>query len=138
MKKFVLALTLVAISSFAFAQSLVSNTKTAVNTFGAENAIFKWTETTFDFGKVKQNVPATHEFTFINTGDIPLVISSVKASCGCTVADYTKDPIPAGGKGFVKATYNAAHAGLFTKTVTVNANTQESVVVLTIKGEVIL
>jgi hypothetical protein len=102
-----------------------------------DNAIFNWLETTFDFGKIKQNKPVTHEFDFVNKGTSPLIISSVKASCGCTVAEYSKDPIAPGQQGFVKATYNAAHAGAFTKTVTINANTDNAAVVLTIKGEVV-
>ena len=83
------------------------------------------------------NKPVTHEFRFTNSGDAPLVISSVQASCGCTVTDYSKDPIAPGSEGYVKATYNAAKVGVFSKTVTVNANAAESVVQLTIKGEVV-
>jgi hypothetical protein len=83
------------------------------------------------------NNPVTHEFKFTNTGNAPLVISSVQASCGCTVTEYSKEPIPVGGQGYVKATYNAAKLGVFTKSVTVNANAEESVVQLTIKGEVV-
>lgn len=98
---------------------------------------FAWTETTFNFGQIKIAVPVTHEFTFTNNGKEPLIISSVQASCGCTVASYTKDPILPGGKGFVKATYNAAKAGTFTKTITVNSNVDGGVVLLTIKGEVV-
>lgn len=100
------------------------------------NASFKWSVTVFDFGKVKVNKPVSHKFTFTNNGDSPLVISSVQASCGCTVADYSKDPIEPGQQGFVNATYNAAHVGVFSKTVTVNANIPDGAVVLTIKGEV--
>lgn len=98
---------------------------------------FSWTTTTHDFGKIKVNKPVTHEFKFTNAGDGTLVISSVQASCGCTVTDYTKDPIPAGAEGYVKATYNAAKVGAFTKTVTVNANAGEGVVQLVVKGEVV-
>lgn len=101
-----------------------------------EGPAFAWTVTLFDFGKIKQSKPVTHEFTFTNSGDVPLVISSVQASCGCTVAEYSKEPIPAGGQGFVKATYNAAKTGVFTKTITINSNTAEPVL-LTIKGEVV-
>lgn len=100
-------------------------------------AVFNWNSTEFDFGKVQKGTPVTHEFTFTNTGSEQLIISSVKASCGCTVTEYTKNPIEAGGKGFVKATYDASKAGAFTKTVTINANTEEGAVLLTIKGEVI-
>lgn len=102
-----------------------------------EAPAFLWTTTTHDFGKIKVNKPVTHEFKFTNSGDGPLVISSVQASCGCTVTDYSKDPIPAGGEGYVKTTYNAAKVGAFTKTVTVNANAGEGMVQLVIKGEVV-
>ncbi len=102
-----------------------------------DNAIFSWAETSFDFGKIKVNVPVTHEFTFVNKGTEPLVITSVQASCGCTVAEYSKEPIAPGQRGFVKATYNAAKVGAFTKTVTINANTDDNAFQLTIKGEVV-
>ena len=97
---------------------------------------FAWTETTFDFGKIAHNTPVTHEFRFVNKGSEPLLITSVQASCGCTVAKYTQDPIAPGAEGFVTATYNAATKGIFSKTVTVNANTQDGVVLLGIRGEV--
>ena len=102
-----------------------------------ESANFLWIGTTYDFGKIKVNSPVTHEFRFTNSGDAPLVISSVQASCGCTVTDYSKDSIAPGSEGYVKATYNAAKVGVFSKTVTVNANAAESVVQLTVKGEVV-
>lgn len=116
-----------------YATSIASGT-TAHNTYSA--AAFLWSETVYDFGKIPVNVPVSHEFSFTNNGESELLITSVKASCGCTVTDYTKDPIPPGGKGYVKATYNAARAGVFSKTVTVNANTDEGTVHLMIKGEV--
>ena len=136
MKKLLVVLFLLAGAFAVPAQTLVSNQK-SVNPFNPANALFAWTLTTADFGKIKVGYAVTQEFTFINKGDAELVISSVKASCGCTVTEYSKDPISPGASGFVKATYNAAHVGVFTKTVTVNANTQEGVVVLTLKGEVV-
>ena len=99
--------------------------------------VVKFGVETHDFGKIKVNVPVSHEFRFTNSGDAPLVLSSVHASCGCTVTDYSKDPIAPGAEGYVKTTYNAAKVGVFTKTVTVTANAEESVVQLSIKGEVV-
>ena len=99
--------------------------------------VFNWAATSFDFGKIEKGTPVTHEFTFTNTSKDALIISSVQASCGCTVTEYTKEPIPAGETGFVKTTYNAAKPGVFSKTVTINANTEDAVVLLTIKGEVV-
>jgi Protein of unknown function (DUF1573) len=133
MKKITLSFLLLACVATVWAQQFVSNYTIATTLNGAA---FAWTQTTFDFGKIKHNEPVTNTFTFVNTGTDPLVISSVQASCGCTVTQYSKDPIAPGAKGFVKATYNAAKVGQFTKTVTVNANTEDAVVQLTIKGEV--
>ncbi len=89
-----------------------------------------------DFGIIPQGVPASYTFYFKNTGKEALIITNASASCGCTTPDWTKEPIKPGAKGFVKATYNAANIGQFTKTVTVTSNAKRATVTLTIKGEV--
>jgi hypothetical protein len=109
----------------------------SVPTLPGDVAVFTWTNLTHDFGKIKVSNPVSHEFAFTNTGSATLVISSVQASCGCTVTSYSKEGIAPGEKGFVKATYNAANVGQFTKTLSVTANTAEGIVKLTIQGEVI-
>jgi hypothetical protein len=135
MKKILVTLLALAVTSIASAQ-LAVHTKT-LNPFGDDNAAFTWAETSFNFGKIKLNVPVTHTFAFTNKGNAPLLISSVQASCGCTVAEYSREAIAPGQQGFVKATYNAARVGVFTKSVTINANTEDAVVQLLIKGEVL-
>jgi hypothetical protein len=100
-------------------------------------AAFKWVETTRDFGKIPQGKPVTHEFKFTNTGKVPLVLSTVQASCGCTTPDYSKEPIPPGKTGTIKATFNAAAVGSFNKSVTVNANVEGGATYLVLKGEVV-
>lgn len=136
MKRIAVTFLSLAIVASVFGQQLATITKPAAK-IGPESAVFNWVRTEYDFGKIKVGIPVTYEFSFTNEGKIPLVISTVQASCGCTVTDYTKDPIEPGAKGFVKATFNAASVGQFTKTVNVNANTEEGVARLTIKGEVI-
>jgi hypothetical protein len=89
-----------------------------------------------DFGVTPQGTPASYTFYLKNTGKEALIITSASASCGCTTPEWTKDPIKPGGKGFVKATYNAANVGPFNKTVTVLSNAKNPTVTLTIKGEV--
>jgi archaellum component FlaG (FlaF/FlaG flagellin family) len=89
-----------------------------------------------DFGIIPQGVPASYTFYFKNSGKEPLIITNASASCGCTQPEWTKEPIKPGQKGYIKATYNAAAAGPFTKSVTVMSNAKRSTVVLTIKGEV--
>ncbi|MBT1706029.1 DUF1573 domain-containing protein [Chryseosolibacter indicus] len=136
MKKLILTLAGLAIVAVVITQSIAFNNKPS--TTGAdESAIFSWKATIHDFGKIKIGVPVTHQFSFINSGKTPLVITSVQASCGCTVTSYSKDAIAPGASGYVTATYNAAKAGQFTKSVSVNANTEEGLVQLTIKGEVV-
>ena len=137
MKKVILSLFLSAFALVAVAQQPLASTAQPSSEFIKDDGSFNWAETSFDFGKIKVNKPVTHEFSFINAGDAPLVITSVQASCGCTVAKYSKDAIAPGASGYVTATYNAARVGVFTKTVTVNANTGSGAVVLTIKGEVV-
>ena len=122
------------LSAAGFAQVSAYNGNDAA---ASNLAVFNWEATVHDFGKIKQGVPVTHEFTFTNTGKTPLVITNVQASCGCTTPAWSKDPIPPGGKGFIKATYNAASMGGFNKTVTVMANVENGFKQLSIKGEVV-
>jgi len=100
-------------------------------------AKFEWNETTHDFGKIEVNAPVEHKFTFTNNGKSPLVISNVKPSCGCTVTEYTKEPVPPGKTGFVKATYDTKRIGAFNKSIRVTANIEGGTEMLMIKGEVV-
>ena len=134
MKKTVILMAAFAIAVVALGQEYSASLKSKEIT---ESAAFVWTATVYDFGKIQKDSPVSHEFTFTNSGEEALIISSVQASCGCTVTEYTKDPIPAGKTGFVKATYNAAKVGVFTKSITIKANTQDEATLLTIKGEVV-
>lgn len=92
-----------------------------------------------DFGKIKEEEgPADVTFEFTNTGDKALVLTNVKASCGCTTPSWTKDPVQPGAKGTIKASYNPRNRpGKFVKSITVYTNGQPDIVALTIQGEVI-
>lgn len=103
----------------------------------AINSVITWKSETVDVGEIPQGTPKMIEFSFKNTGDKEVIITNVKTSCGCTASDYTKEAIAPGKSGFVKATYNAAVKGSFTKTVTVTTNADETPKVLTLKGNVI-
>lgn len=96
-----------------------------------------WKADILDVGTIPQGTPKTIEFAFTKTGDKDIIISNVATSCGCTASDYSKDVIAPGKSGFVKAIYNAANKGTFTKTITVTTNAEETAKVLTIKGNVI-
>lgn len=96
-------------------------------------------ETTYDFGQVKEeDGPIMHEFEFVNVGDAPLIISHVKASCGCTTPNWTKDPVAPGERGYVRAQYNPMNRpGNFSKSLRINTNGQPPVTYAYIKGSVI-
>lgn len=97
----------------------------------------EWKATTIDMGKIEQGKPVTVEFEFTNPSMIPLIINAVRPACGCTAADYPKEPIVPGKSGKIKLTYNAASTGPFTKSTTVTTNAAEGNSVLVIKGEVV-
>lgn len=107
-------------------------------TSGMPAVTVNWKNMNHDFGEIKKAIPATHEFTFVNTSKEIVVISRVTPACGCTASDYTKTPIRPGETGKVVATYNAAAVGAFTKTVSVVLNDQaDKAVTLTFKGNVV-
>lgn len=90
-----------------------------------------------NFGKVKQNSENTYIFKFTNSGKEPLVISDAKGSCGCTVPEYPKQPIPPGGSDQIKVVYKPGmQEGNQSKTVTVTANTEPAQTILNISAEV--
>ena len=97
---------------------------------------FKFEKETHDFGTIPQNQPASYDFKFSNNGDAPIIISEVKPSCGCSVAEFTKTPIKPGESGTITVTYNAAAKGPFTKQFTVKSNTKTPVKTLAVKGNV--
>jgi len=97
----------------------------------------KFNTTKYDFGKVKQNVPAVYSFELTNTSDKPLVIENAHATCGCTVPEYQKDPILPGKSAKIKVQYNAANGGQFDKTVYVKFAGVDAEKSLGITGEVL-
>ncbi|MDQ0591723.1 hypothetical protein QFZ37_000092 [Chryseobacterium ginsenosidimutans] len=97
----------------------------------------KWKSESIDVGNIPQGKPKVIRFEFTNTTNKPIVIENVAPSCGCTTADYTKTPILPGKKGFVEASYNAASAGAFMKTVNVTTSDSKTPKTLSFKGTVV-
>ncbi|WP_223608754.1 DUF1573 domain-containing protein [Chryseobacterium sp. OSA05B] len=97
----------------------------------------KWKSESIDVGNIPQGKAKIIRFEFTNTSSKPIVIENVAPSCGCTTADYTKTPILPGKKGFVEASYNAAAAGAFMKTVNVTTSESKTPKTLSFKGVVV-
>lgn len=99
---------------------------------------FAFEEELHDFGTIKDGDVVEHIFTFVNTGEAPLIISDAKGSCGCTVPDPPKEPIPVGGTGEIKVKFNSKNKpGIQNKTVTITANTWPKTQRLRIKANVL-
>ncbi|TLX75293.1 DUF1573 domain-containing protein [Labilibacter sediminis] len=99
---------------------------------------FSFNKTLHDFGGIEESAgKVSYQFNFTNTGSQPLVIHNVRASCGCTSPEWSKQPIAPGGKGYVKAIFDPKNRpGNFNKTITVTANTETPNTVLRITGTV--
>ncbi len=94
-------------------------------------------KTTLDYGTVKNGADGHRLFTVKNTGTKPLILSNVKASCGCTTPEWSQDPILPGKTSTIKVGYNTTITGPFTKIIEVYSNDPEnSRSVINIKGTV--
>jgi hypothetical protein len=101
-------------------------------------AEIKFDTLTHNFGKFSEKEPVVNcTFTFTNVGEQNLVINQAIASCGCTVPEYTKDPIKPGEKGQIKVTYNGTgkFPGHFKKSITVRTNGKVEMTRLYIEGD---
>lgn len=93
--------------------------------------------TLHDFGSLPLAGDGRCAFVFTNTGDAPLVIQSVRSSCGCLVPAWDHEPVPPGGTGNVRLRYDTHRIGAFNKSVTVTSNAMNApTLVLRIKGMV--
>lgn len=90
-----------------------------------------------DYGQITQGDDGARVFAFKNTGDQPLIISRVKPTCGCTIAEYPKEPIAPGESGEIKVGYDTKRLNAFNKTIEVHSNAVESGrKILRIKGKI--
>ncbi|HRP52056.1 MAG TPA: DUF1573 domain-containing protein [Fluviicola sp.] len=78
----------------------------------------------YNAGKIVRGEVIHAKFEVENTGEHPLVLSDVSGSCSCTVADWSKDPIAPGEKGYVKADVKTEsfNEGPITRSVTIVSN----------------
>jgi hypothetical protein len=84
-----------------------------------------WDTIEKDFGKMKEGEKLEAKFVFKNTGNKPLIIQNARASCGCTVAEYTKEPVAPGASGEVKGVFDSqGKPGHQKKSIYVTANTK--------------
>ncbi|MBT3207017.1 MAG: DUF1573 domain-containing protein [Bacteroidetes bacterium] len=98
---------------------------------------FKFENEEHDFGLIIQGEKVSYTFNFTNIGGSDLVISSAKATCGCTVPKFNKKPIPPGGKGTIEVVFDSGkRRGRQNKTISVLANTQPNRIKLAILADI--
>ena len=111
----------------------------ALIAFAAGEAEIKFEKTSHDFGTFPESEKVTCTFKFTNTGDNLLVIHQAIASCGCTVPQYSKEPIKPGETGEIVVTYNGAgkFPGHFKKSITIRTNAKLEIVRLYVEGDMV-
>ncbi len=124
MKRILFSLAVLALTTGAYAQKKVAD-------------VAKFANETIDFGKIKQSIPQKGTFTVTNISNEPLIIEQANPTCGCTISDYTKEPIAPGKSGVINATYNAAAMGHFEKHLTVKFAGVDEMKSITFTGDVL-
>lgn len=111
MKKFVLS------SAFLLGAFIFSNAQ--------EIKITNYENNTVDYGNVNKGSNGKRIIKIQNVGDKPLIISNINTSCGCTVPQWTTEPIAPGKKGEITVTYNTSNVGRFSRTITISSNDEK-------------
>jgi hypothetical protein len=124
---------------FLFASAIILSTTMFAQQATQKKAedVIKFKELAFDFGKIKQGSPVTHDFMFVNVSDAPVIIESATPSCGCTTPIKPEGAIAKGKENKITAGFNAAAAGPFNKSITVKVAGIDLPVQLKITGEVV-
>ena len=125
MKKLFLAASVLLLSAGVFAQAKKAE------------EVVKFKELSYDFGKIKQGTPVSHEFAFTNISTSPVIIESAVPSCGCTTPVKPEGAIAKGKDDKITAGFNAANVGPFNKSITIKVAGVDLPVQLKITGEVL-
>ncbi|MFO7829202.1 MAG: DUF1573 domain-containing protein [Bacteroidales bacterium] len=91
-----------------------------------------------DFGTLVQGEKVSYIFNYKNTGQSGLIIKDAYSTCGCAVANYTKQPVPTGEKGTIEIVFDSTgKQGVQYKNIMLKMNTSQEKHTLSIKANVI-
>ncbi|MBO7652065.1 MAG: DUF1573 domain-containing protein [Bacteroidales bacterium] len=140
MKRLFFVLAIVMIASVAFSQE--NGAKKEKKDKGQTENVEKRSSILFDklvhdFGTMEKGGDASCVFSFKNVTKKPVTLTNVKTSCGCTAADWPKEPIAKKKKGSIKVKYDSNRVGKFTKTIKVFIEGNENPIQLEIRGTIV-
>ena len=148
MKKIIFSITILALltscggsAEEGLTTDIIDNPITADNTNVDEAQLphFEFVEEVKDFGEIIQGEIVSTTFRFRNVGQTDLIISSATASCGCTVPEWSKEPIKPGEEGKIDVRFDSnGKQGMQNKTITLVANTKPNTKVIAIKGTILV
>ncbi len=102
---------------------------------GSASATVQFEESSFDFDTISGDTTVFHNFRFTNIGQAPLLIASVKSTCGCTVPSWTEEVIPPEKSGEISVAFNSkGRMGRFIKSIEVLSNARPARATISIKG----
>lgn len=119
-------------------ESNLENAKERDATIELGSAIIEFDKTEFDFGEVTEGELVEGSFAITNKGKVDLIISSAKATCGCTVPEWPKEAIKPGESGEIKFTFNSkGRVGKQSKSITLQTNSEKVTETVRITGMVV-
>jgi len=127
---------IVALITIALSAQNTKSTALALNE-NTNAGILEFDTEIIDYGTIAQNTDGKRTFKFKNTGNAPIIISKVKASCGCTVATKPNQPIMPGETAEIGVKYATNRIGAFSKSITITSNAKEPIKVVRIKGKIL-
>jgi hypothetical protein len=114
-----------------------SSCKKAGSSTQERKAIIEFGHTKHDFGEIPFKGEGVVEFEFTNTGSDPLILTHVKSTCGCTIPEWSREPVREGGTGVIHVEYDTHRIGKFTKSIYVYSNAGNGPQKLMITGTVL-
>ena len=118
--KGMMLLSLVILISFSslFGQGAHENDSSIFAQISMENEVH-------NFGDLNQGDKGVHVFEFRNSGNAPLILNNVLSTCGCTVPEWPKEPIPADSTGTIKVVFDStSKIGRQNKVITIRSNSK--------------
>ncbi len=135
---FVLACSFLALGSFAQTETKTKEPKsTESKEVKAEKPVVVFKTLVIERMEIPYDSQETFDFEFKNNGKEPLMITDVRASCGCTTPQKPTEAIQKGKSDKIVVKYDTKRVGEFTKTITVTTNVSTEPIILTIKGKVL-